>query len=79
MAAAVGTAASIANSSQLYQQALALLQQQKFDHAFVAAKRALDSAGGAEHAQPRQSANGGESLAKLDVACCWPLMAAILL
>jgi hypothetical protein len=60
MAAAVGATATIASSSQLYQQALALLQQQKFDHAFVAAKRALDGAGGAAQAKPRQTASGGE-------------------
>jgi hypothetical protein len=60
MAAAVGPTAAIVSSSQLYQQALALLQQQKFDHAFVAAKRALDGAGGAAQAKPRQTATGGE-------------------
>jgi hypothetical protein len=64
MAAALETAASTASSSQLYQQALALLQQQKFDHAFVAAKRALDSAegssGGSVVARPKQSVGGGE-------------------
>jgi hypothetical protein len=61
MAAAVGAAAATAaSSSQLYQQALALLQQQKFDHAFVAAKRALDGAGGAVQTKPRQTASGGE-------------------
>lgn len=70
MAAAVGTTASIVSSSQLYQQALALLQQQKFEHAFVAAKRALDSAGGTSQAQPRQNDSAGESAA-FRLLCCF--------
>lgn len=62
MAAATETTISLASSSQLYQQALALLQQKQFHNAFVAAKRALDSAGGAAQAPMPKASRGGRSL-----------------